>query len=159
MRQQGLVRGAYHFFVAADDPVDQAHAYLAHVLFEPGDLAPVVDLETMGARIPRTTSPARLKRFLDVVEGAVGIKPIIYTGPEFWRRNMASDFGAYPLWIAEYGVERPTVPKGWRRWHLWQWKRQRGSGRGSLRSSISTASHPEVDLRELLVPARPPGES
>ena len=120
MRQAGLLRGAYHFFVAEDDPEQQARHFLAHVTFEPGDLAPVVDIESR--KRPVADLSARLKRFLAIVEEAVGTKPIIYTGPSFWRSNMTDAFGEYPLWIAEYGVDSPSVPEGWTRWHLWQWR-------------------------------------
>ncbi len=121
MRQAGLVRGAYHFFSSADDPVEQAHHFLAHVLFEPGDLAPVVDIEKLYGPAPPDL-PERLRKFLEVVEAELGVKPIIYTGPTFWKNHMSGDFGDYPLWIAEYGVEAPQVPEGWDVWHLWQWR-------------------------------------
>lgn len=150
MRQAGLVRGAYHFFVADDDPEQQARHFLAHVLFEPGDLLPVVDIESRKKPVPDL--PARLARFLAVVERATGARPILYTGPTFWRNNMTADFGDYPLWIAEYGVEAPQVPPGWRQWHLWQW---RGDVDLPAIAPIVDLNrlHPDVDLRRLLVPA------
>jgi lysozyme len=33
---------------------------------------------------------------------------------------MDDSFGDYPLWVAEYGVNSPTVPKGWDNWIIWQ---------------------------------------
>jgi lysozyme len=29
-------------------------------------------------------------------------------------------FGAYPLWVAHYGVADPSIPAGWERWTFWQ---------------------------------------
>jgi GH25 family lysozyme M1 (1,4-beta-N-acetylmuramidase)/alpha-tubulin suppressor-like RCC1 family protein len=152
MRQAGLIRGAYHFFVAADDPEAQAHAFLSHVIFEPGDLAPVVDVETLGGE-PVADLPERLRTFLDTVERTVGVKPILYTGPTFWRSHMNDQFGAYPLWIAEYDVAAPTVPAGWDRWHLWQWR-----GNADLPDVASVVDldrlHPDVPISALLIPSR-----
>jgi GH25 family lysozyme M1 (1,4-beta-N-acetylmuramidase)/alpha-tubulin suppressor-like RCC1 family protein len=155
MRQAGLVRGAYHFFVPGDDPRAQARVFLSHVLFEPGDLAPVVDIETMGSPAPDDL-PERLHVFIEIVERTVGTKPIIYTGPGFWNANMNGEFGDYPLWIAEYGVEAPHVPTGWKRWHVWQWR-----GNADLPEVAPIVDldrvHPDLDLRELLIPQAPPG--
>ncbi len=159
MRQAGLRRGAYHFFVPDDDPEEQARIFLSRVLFEPGDLAPVVDVETpfkqSGARPPDDLAD-RLLTFLQVVEKEVGTRPIIYTGPTFWNRQMDGRFGAYPLWIAEYGVDEPHLPMGWERWHIWQWR-----GNADLPEVAPIVDldrvHPEVDLKELLIPEK--GES
>ncbi len=151
MGQTGLVRGAYHFFVPADDPKEQARLFLSHVVFEPGDLRPVVDIETRGTNAPADL-PARLHAFLDEVEAAVGVKAIIYTGPAFWNQNMNAEFGDYPLWIAEYGVPEPKIPKGWLRWHLWQWQ-----GDDVTKPEIAPTLdldrlHPDVGVEELLIP-------
>lgn len=155
MRQAGLARGAYHFFVPDDDPEAQARAFLAHVVFEPGDLAPVVDLETLGSEAGEDL-PARLLAFIRIVEREVGTKPIIYTGPAFWNSTMNDQFGDYPLWIAEYGVEQPTIPRGWKRWHLWQWR-----GNAPLPHVAPIVDldrlHPESVLTDLLIPAPGPG--
>lgn len=149
MRQAGLVRGAYHFFVADDDAEEQAHHFLAQVPFEPGDLLPVVDIESRKRPVPDL--PARLRRFLDVVERSIGARPIIYTGPTFWRANMTAEFGDYPLWIAEYDVDAPQVPEGWKQWHLWQWR-----GNAELPEIAPVVDlnrvHPDVELGRLLIP-------
>jgi GH25 family lysozyme M1 (1,4-beta-N-acetylmuramidase) len=159
MRQAGLRRGAYHFFVPDDDPQAQARIFLSRVLFEPGDLAPVVDVETpfkqSGARPPDDLAE-RLLAFIRVVEEGVGAKPIIYTGPTFWNQQMDDQFGDYPLWIAEYGVEEPRVPAGWTRWHLWQWR-----GDAELPEVAPLVDldrlHPEIRLEDLLIPGRRTG--
>jgi GH25 family lysozyme M1 (1,4-beta-N-acetylmuramidase)/alpha-tubulin suppressor-like RCC1 family protein len=154
MRQAGLIRGAYHFFEPDDDPEAQARVYLSHVLFEPGDLAPVVDVETRGSPAPADL-PDRLLAFIQVVERTVGIKPIIYTGPAFWNQNMNRQFGGYPLWVAEYGVDQPHVPAGWERWHLWQWR-----GNATIPEIAPIVDldrvHPDLDIRELLIPDHQP---
>jgi len=88
---------------------------------EPGDLAPVVDVELIGHGTPPGV-PQRLRRWLEIVETHYGVKPIIYTMASFWDAHMDDTFGDYPLWVAEYEVEKPRLPAGWSEWHMWQWQ-------------------------------------
>ena len=121
VKKVGLIRGAYHFYVTEDDPEEQALFFIRNADLQPGDYVPAVDIETIGAG----TKPGlveRFKKFLAVLENHYGAKPIIYTGPKFWNSYLDKHFGAYPLWIAEYGVGEPVDPKGWKEWHLWQWR-------------------------------------
>ena len=117
----GLLRGAYHFYVTEDDPGAQAELFTSVVSLEPGDFAPVVDIEVIGHDTPPGL-PGRLRKFLDLLEAHYGIRPIIYTAPNFWNEHLEDSFGDYPLWVAEYDVEEPRMPVGWQTWHLWQWK-------------------------------------
>jgi lysozyme len=48
IRVAGLVRGAYHFFEPNDDAAQQAQHFLSTVQLQPGDLPPVLDVETTG---------------------------------------------------------------------------------------------------------------
>jgi lysozyme len=158
MRQAGLLRGAYHFFVVADDPRAQARTFLSHVVFEPGDLAPVVDIEKVGPHPPKDL-PERLAVFVDEVEASLGVKPIIYTGPAFWNAHFrGGGFGDYPLWLAQYGVEKPAVPAGWDRWILWQWR-----GNADLPDVAPVVDLDRlgagVDLDKLLIPERPEAQA
>ncbi|MEW8626099.1 MAG: GH25 family lysozyme [Candidatus Thiodiazotropha sp.] len=121
MKQAGIVRGAYHFYVTEDDPRQQAQFFIDTVKLEAGDLAPVVDVELVGHH----TQPGladRLKVWLDLIEQHYRIRPIIYTNAKFWNKHFNKDFGDYPLWIAEYDVNSPTLPNGWTNWHFWQWR-------------------------------------
>lgn len=121
VREAGLVRGAYHFYVTEDDPEEQARFFIENVTLEPGDLAPVVDVEVLGHETPPGL-PDRLRTYLELVEKHYGIPPIIYTTAKFWDEHLGDGFGHFPLWIAEYEVDEPTLPKGWESWTLWQWK-------------------------------------
>ncbi|HEV3471189.1 MAG TPA: GH25 family lysozyme, partial [Pyrinomonadaceae bacterium] len=46
MKAAGLLRGAYHFFRPAQDAAQQAAHFLSTVQLQPGDLPPVLDVET-----------------------------------------------------------------------------------------------------------------
>jgi len=118
-RMARVHRGAYHFFVAHDDPAEQARWFIANTPLAAGDLVPVVDIETLGDDPPDDLDD-RLRIFTGIVEEHYGVKPIIYTGPKFWIDNLGDGWGDHLLWIAEYEVEAPTVPTGWNTWTLWQ---------------------------------------
>jgi len=117
----GLIRGAYHFYVTEDDPLEQARFYISNVALEPGDLAPMVDIELIGHGTHEGLA-TRFRTFLEALEAHYGMKPIIYTSPKFWDTHFGDGFGDYPLWVAEYGVSEPHLPVGWSRWHLWQFE-------------------------------------
>jgi lysozyme len=121
LRRNGLRRGVYHFFVLHDDAEEQARFFIDNVPLTVGDLRPVVDIETLGDDPPADVA-GRLATFVRLLEEHYGAKPIIYTGPVFWDTYVSDAFGEHPLWIAEYGVDAPRIPKGWETWHLWQWK-------------------------------------
>jgi GH25 family lysozyme M1 (1,4-beta-N-acetylmuramidase) len=49
--------------------------------------------------------------------------PIIYTTADWWNACTGNDtaFGAYPLWLASYGVTNPALPAGWGNYAIWQY--------------------------------------
>jgi len=144
-------RGAYHFYVTEDDPEEQARFFLSQVDHRPGDLAPVVDVEVLGHGTTGDLVP-RLRRFLELVEEAVGAPPIIYTNRNFWNAHFDDSFSRYPLWIAEYEVDTPSLPKGWDTWALWQFQGD-ATLAGVEKNADRSRVHPEVDLRKLQIPA------
>ena len=123
----GMARGAYHFYVTEDDPVVQARFFLdalAGVERGDDDLLPVVDVELVGHGTADGWS-ANLERFIEIVEGELGVRPMVYTMPNFWDAHVGEGYGSSPLWVAEYGVAAPRLPVGFERWHLWQYEQDR----------------------------------
>lgn len=130
IRREKLVRGAYHFFRPRTDPLAQADLFLDIVKLEPGDLPPVLDIESDDGVDPDRIKSS-IRTWLLRVEQATLRRPIVYTYPSFWERmGNWQDFADYPLWIAHYTTEpRPWVPGGWRTWTMWQYT-DRGSVNG-----------------------------
>jgi GH25 family lysozyme M1 (1,4-beta-N-acetylmuramidase)/nucleoid-associated protein YgaU/pimeloyl-ACP methyl ester carboxylesterase len=122
-KNAGIVRGAYHFFHPNLDATAQANQFVKMIgTLAPNDLPPVLDLEvTDGVNATGITSS--VQQWLDVVEDAIGRKPIIYTTPGFWQYNVGNtqQFADYPLWIANWQVQQPKVPGGWNDWAFWQY--------------------------------------
>lgn len=121
MKDAGIVPGAYVFYVADDPPAKQAEIFTGLVTLEPGDLRPMVDIEqgSIGASAPANLV-ANFHTYLELIEKHYGVKPIIYTDPVFWNEHMDDSFGDYPLWVADYDVDSPTLPTGWDKWVFWQ---------------------------------------
>jgi GH25 family lysozyme M1 (1,4-beta-N-acetylmuramidase) len=137
MKSAGMVRGAYQFFRASQDPVAQGKLMMKKMgTLQSGDLPPVVDVEVMDGQ-SAATLVSRLKKWLVTVQNGTGKKPIIYTSPGFWSGlGNPSGFTDYPLWVANWGVSCPSMPGSWKAWPFWQ-----TSDKGSV-SGISGA----VDL-------------
>lgn len=151
LKRAGLLRGAYHFYVTEDDPEEMARFFIDHVELEPGDLAPVVDVELLG----HGTRPGlsdRLRTFLGLLEDHYGVKPILYTGARFWNEHIEGDFSEHPLWVAEYEVDEPVLPNGWDTWHLWQYEGD-ADVPGVEKGADLTRVNRKADLTELFVPS------
>jgi lysozyme len=116
-KSAGMVRGAYHFFNPKKDGKVQAQNYFENVKLESGDLPPVLDIEkAFGMSGPKLQQ--EIKKWLDAMEAAYGVKPIIYTYVTFYERYLKGSFDGYPLWIAHYyQADNPRISRSW---HFWQ---------------------------------------
>lgn len=119
-RSAGLVRGAYHFFHTQSDPVEQAKAFEAVVTLEAGDLAPVLDVEVTDG-VDTETLQDDVRHWLETIEAAYGITPILYSSKNFIDAHLSSGFSRYPLWIADYTDTAPEPPGDWNHWTFWQY--------------------------------------
>src|SRR5439155_779768 len=82
MRHAGLYRGTYQFFLADQDPIQQADLLLSKVNasggFDDGDLPPVLDVESTEGQTDAVLRE-RVQAWLDRVEHVIGRKAIVYT--------------------------------------------------------------------------------
>ncbi len=117
-KQQGITRGAYHFFLATKSGERQALNFIKNVTLNSGDLPPVVDVEHLYGVNP-TLFKQRLKAYLDSLEKHYKAKPIIYTYANFYNNYLASTFKNYPLWVAHYQtLGKPQVNRDWLFWQF-----------------------------------------
>lgn len=120
-KRVGVRRGVYQFFRSNQDPIAQANLLISRVgQLLPGDLPPVIDVESTDGQSAATIR-SKVGRWLDHVEARLGVRPIVYTGPYFWRDSVGGpDFDDHPLWVAHYGTSCPLVPPTWTRWTFHQ---------------------------------------
>ena len=113
----GICRGAYHYFHPNYDGARQADLFVRNVPLKAGDLPPVLDVEA-----PNFHDVAIMRRnvatWLRLIERHYGVRPILYTNYNFYKRHLAGHFDEYPLWLAHYEVEKPTLPR--EKWIIWQ---------------------------------------
>lgn len=119
IKKAGLIRGAYFFFRPTQDIDTQVKIFAQGLEIEPGDLPPVVDIESAPSWDDLNLSDRldRISKVLKAVEVATGYKPIIYTGPSFWQEKLENTtrFADYDLWIAHYkDTTSPIIPGGWK---------------------------------------------
>src|SRR5262245_1183631 len=119
-----IIAGAYHFFHPGRAVADQVKLFLGKVKsIEPGELPPVLDLEVPDewTPVPQADRMKLVTAWVDQVETALGVKPIIYAGPSFVKTVLAGNgaLAKYRLWLAQYSMQ-PTVPVPWVDWVFWQ---------------------------------------
>lgn len=129
-KASGMPRGAYHFYDPRYySPQAQAEKFFSSLGNDLGELPFVVDLElyTSGKYYGSRYWYDYLER-LNQLSG--NHATIIYTAPSYWNTNVyktpsvidVNYFGKYPLWIANYGVNSPVIPKPWTNWLFWQYE-------------------------------------
>jgi lysozyme len=122
MKSAGIVRGAYQYFRASEDPVAQANLVVSALTsaggLVAGDLPVVADVETADGQTSAVIE-TKLKTWLGAIEKATGKQPLIYTSVGTWPVT-SNAFAGYTLWVANYGVTCPAMPTGWSKWLFWQ---------------------------------------
>jgi len=119
-KRAGLLRGAYQYFRADQDATAQADLLINTLAKDRGELPPVIDIENAGGKSPEELA-VRVQTWIARVRDKLGVEPILYTGPEFWRdKANNADLSAQPLWIAHYTRGCPTIPTPWTKWTFWQ---------------------------------------
>ena len=67
------------------------------------------------------TVAARARHFLEALDRLVpNHRVLVYTNPSFAETGACAGMNSWALWIAHYGVSRPTVPKPRSTWTFWQ---------------------------------------
>jgi lysozyme len=120
----GIRVGAYHRAFAAGGTADTARAdaiaeadvFLGTVgSLQSGELVPVLDVETPFSGMTATSLRTWIRVWVKKVNKRLGRKPMIYTNASSWGATGSTrEFAKanYPLWVAEWGVSRPSVPAG-----------------------------------------------
>ncbi|MCW5802751.1 MAG: hypothetical protein KIT31_10220 [Deltaproteobacteria bacterium] len=127
----GVIRGAYQFFRPGQSVNAQADMMIDAIgTYQPGDLPPVIDVEDTGGLSPAAVA-GRVRQWVDRVQAALHVTPIVYTGKFFWRDQVGSpaSFASNPLWIAQYTSLCPDIPAPWAKWTFWQYT-EKGSVNG-----------------------------
>ncbi len=129
-KQAGLLVGMYHYLDWSMPAAQQARYFAALVKDYPPDLEPVIDFEERKNAPSRQMAAVALNVFVETIEMLTGKVCMIYTSPGYWNEygNPLEVWKKYPLWIAHYGVAKPTVPKPWDNWLFWQYT-ERGNGK------------------------------
>jgi GH25 family lysozyme M1 (1,4-beta-N-acetylmuramidase) len=125
---QGIKFGAYHFARPENNAVTEADWFIDNAGYEHGMIIPTLDLERTGGLGP-TALTNWVKAWLQRVDQRLGVKPMIYMSPSFWRSNLNdsrwfADNGYAILWVAHWGVTSPSIPGsnwGGRSWTFWQY--------------------------------------
>jgi lysozyme len=127
----GLAVGSYHYAnpdTAPNDAGNEATWFLQNATIAPGDLVPVLDFEVSNG-LDAASLTAWAQTWLSQVSATTGVRPIIYTNPNFWSTSMAdTDWfarnGYSVLWIANWTTaSQPAVSAGYwggSGWSFWQ---------------------------------------
>lgn len=151
-KKAGIPRGAYWFFDSRVDPKKQAQLFVSAFDGDFGELPLFGDFEDI------YNGPFKgwknwydfLEEVKRLVPGSVEIG--VYTGYYYWKENTLGLFGGipaasleyfkqYPLWIANYGLQSPLIPRPWTTWMFWQYT---DNGDGTLYGVESL----NIDLNE-----------
>jgi lysozyme len=117
VREAGLIRGAYHYFLPTKSGKAQAENFINSVTLLPGDLPPVLDIEQTYGVSPEKLRQ-RAKEWLQTIQTYYGTTPIIYTNVDFYEKYLKDEFDGYLLWAAHY--LQPSQPRIYRNWSFWQ---------------------------------------
>ncbi len=129
VRSKQLILGVYHFYLASEDPIEQANFfYTTYMAYGKPDIAPIVDIEEASLPIGIKPDPAAIQtgliKFINHLKEISGRDPIIYTDLHFANLYLVSPtLSNYNLWLADYTKSTyPKIPKTWQKkgFFIWQ---------------------------------------
>lgn len=139
----GIKTGAYHFYHPELSAATQANYFIKAITsIKPNELPPALDFEPSALNgISASQVETDIHVFLQTVESALGMQPIIYTNHNSWVNVLGNPTSCsnYKLWLAAYSQLLPTLFGGWNEWAIWQYT---DSG------SVNGVSNHSVDINK-----------
>jgi len=139
-KKTGLLRGSYWFYDSRANPKRQAEKYIEALGGDRGEMEMWCDFEdNYGGEY------GGWRNWFDFMERLKQLAPEkqlgVYTRASYFDRFAYNEtyFAKYPLWVAHYKTNKPTLPHVFKNWTLWQYT---DSGDGRAYGSESK----EVDL-------------
>jgi lysozyme len=103
-KKMGIPVGTYHFFSPKASGLVQFQNFSSNFDINMQDLIPVIDVEHRG-RVSLAYFHTQLKTLLEEIERAYGVRPIIYTGVNFYNSYLSGMYKKYKFFIARYNSE------------------------------------------------------
>jgi lysozyme len=121
-KENGIKRGAYHYFIPWRDPESQVALFKKNVSLTSGDFPPILDIEENALRSDNKIIKD-IGTWLILIENHYGIKPIIYTNQSYFNKFIKGNYENYPLWIADYTKKNLDLYDG-EKLHFWQYSKK-----------------------------------
>lgn len=114
--------GFYHYLIARneEEAIEEATHFVRTISGKEIDCKLAMDFEDFGNLSIQEINNIS-KKFLETVERLSGKEAIIYSDANNARNIFSEELTNYPLWIAEYDVERPSDNVKWTNWEGWQY--------------------------------------
>lgn len=137
----------YHFPIAERTVNDQVNNLAGWLDGREFILGLGIDVETPMPQHSQTKP--FVDAYLSAVKGRLGVKPMIYTSAEMWKRIMGVPYYTeYTLWVAQYGGGGPVLPVGAISWVLWQYTDQGKLPGASAALDLNNYNIPLVETLE-----------
>lgn len=105
----GLKVGFYHF-LRKNDPVQEAIHFLNSMYGLESDCIPMIDVEHDSLK--DGSAAWRTQKFADYCKSQ-SVQVGLYTYSSFLKESMSNDTLGLPLWVAEYGVDKPHISQSY----------------------------------------------
>lgn len=117
-KKKKLIRGAYHYYRPNENSIEQAENFIKAVKLGSGDLPPVLDIEKLPKNQSIDSLKKGLRRFLDKIDRHYKVRPIIYTGENYYDDFLKEEFSDYTFWIANYNFFVEDIKDDWLFWQF-----------------------------------------
>jgi len=117
-KKKGMIRGAYHYYRPNENSLEQAENFIKTVKLRSGDLPPVLDIEKLPKNQPLDSLKKGLRRWLERVDKHYKVRPIIYTGENYYDDFLKDEFSDYTFWIANYNFFVEDIKDDWLFWQF-----------------------------------------
>jgi lysozyme len=118
LKKLPFAKGAYHYYRPNENSILQAQNFIKTVKIQKGDFPPILDIENLPKKQSMDSLKVGLKRWLNYVENHYKVRPIIYSGENYYKNFLKDDFPEYQFWIANYNGWIHEINPDWLIWQF-----------------------------------------
>lgn len=121
-KANGLKVGFYHYVTARTESqaIRQAIFFVSVIANKVPDCRLAMDFESFGNLSKQEINKIGLA-FIQEVEKLTGKEMVVYSNASTANNTWEGEITKYPLWVAQYGVNRPQNNGTWESWVGWQY--------------------------------------